>query len=111
MFIVEECPHQRAIRIGRGLKVLVEINAAAFRAVWERQYSRPLAWNEWRAQRLVDVVALDAFPAVSYSRRWGVDVADGRHRIAEAARRGATITVAVSNQREAKGLLAALAAV
>lgn len=110
MFIVEECPHQRATRIGRGLKVLVEVDAAAFRAVYERQTGRPLAWNEWRAQRLVDVVALDAFPCCSWSRRYGVDVADGRHRIAEAARRGTTITVAVANQREARGLKAALAA-
>ncbi len=90
--IVEE-PYNKQLRIKRGFTQIVTIDAKKFQDLYEKTHEEKLAWNQDRAKKLKDLKTYDSYPLATNSDR-GVDVGDGRHRIAEAARRGALVEVA-----------------
>ena len=67
---------------------LVNIDPKAFQTVYEAKNGEPLPWDPGRAERLKKADVLDMAPQVGSTSNEGVGVTDGRHRIAEAARRG-----------------------
>ena len=92
---IQESP---AAAYSRGLtpnSQIVTVDAKAFQEAFERTHGGPLAWSPERADKLKDLPSFDAYPQVTGSGD-RVDVIDGRHRIAEAARRGQEIEVAVA---------------
>jgi hypothetical protein len=93
---VKESPFNRSYRRRIGYTKLAPVNAAAFKAEWERDHpSERLDWNAGRSARLRDLPFVDDHPKVYVTPGGKLDVLDGRHRITEAARRGGSIMVAL----------------
>jgi hypothetical protein len=61
-FPVKETPHQKQIRLSRGYKKIVRIDAAKFKARFEAEQGQKLDWNASRADRLKDLESVDAYP-------------------------------------------------
>lgn len=100
-FPVDESPHEKAIRLSRGYKKIVRIDAAKFKARFEQEQGQKLDWNPSRADRLKDLASVNAYPQVFVDWAGRVDVLDGRHRIANAAAKGMSIKVAMPmNKKE-----------
>lgn len=95
-FIIKEDSTERRLRLRQGYTAIYSIDAVKFKERYERDHKGPLAWNKQRAERLLDASVIDSYPKVGYSTETGrIGVLDGRHRIAEAARRGQRIDVAI----------------
>lgn len=92
---INESDYERGLRMRKGHTKTVTIDAKKFQDEYEKGGEK-LAWNPTRAERLRDLPSFNAYPLVSSSEsgRRSVGVTDGRHRIAEAARRGAHLDVA-----------------
>jgi hypothetical protein len=85
---VKETPDAAEARQERGSEI-VNIDPAAFGKAFEQSRGEPLAWSEARAKALESAPSVGEHPYVTATgMNDGVDVIDGRHRIAEAARRG-----------------------
>jgi hypothetical protein len=100
---VEENDVNAEKRLHMGNYAVIEIRPAAFMQAWETQHGEPLAWSAERAEALRNAETVDGYPFIGqYEGRLGVE--DGRHRIAEAARRGQeSMPVAVDVDHPAKG--------
>ncbi len=99
-FPVKETPHQKKIRLSRGYKKIVRIDAAKFKARFEAEQGQKLDWNAGRSDRLKDLESVDAYPQVFMDWAGRVDVLDGRHRIANAAAKGMSIKVSMPNRKK-----------
>lgn len=99
-FPVKETPHQKQIRLSRGYKKIVRIDAAKFKDRFEQEQGQKLDWNPGRADRLKDLEAVDAYPQVFMDWAGRVDVLDGRHRIANAAAKKMSIKVCTPNRKK-----------
>jgi len=85
---VRESPANRKARQAGGNRI-VSIDPAAFKRAFEAAHQGPLAYSPQKAAALQQLASVDQYPEVTGSASsQGIDVADGRHRIAEAARRG-----------------------
>ena len=94
--VVREDSFEQRLRERQGYTDIVSVDATAFKDRYERDHNQPLAWSTTRSERLLKASVIDSYHKVGYSSETGrIGVLDGRHRIAEAARRGQRIDVAV----------------
>jgi hypothetical protein len=85
-------------RINRGFTQIVIVDASEIADGFKKHRGDNLVHTPSRMEALRGIKAFDAYPLVSgttWEGKEGIDVADGRHRVAEAARRGKLIEVAV----------------
>lgn len=94
--VIKEDDFERRLRVRQGYTDIVSIDSVKFKERYERDHKQSLAWSQHRSEKLQNASVIDSYPKVGYSSETGrVGVLDGRHRIAEAARRVQRIDVAV----------------
>jgi hypothetical protein len=86
------------IRINRGYKDIVQVDAKALKERFEKDNNTPLAWKQLRFDLLKNFEEFDQYPEVDVLSSGKIDFNDGRHRVAVAAARGETIEIAVKNK-------------
>ena len=89
---VNESPRWRNVREETNREI-ININPQAFKDTFEAIHREPLDWNAGRSDSLKSATSVDQYPFVGTDtgKSTGrIGVTDGRHRIAEAARRGQT---------------------
>lgn len=91
---VAETPDERELRLRRGYRKIVRIDAAAFEKLYVAAHRQALAWHPARIKNTLSYATYNGYPLVTFGDG-RVDVIDGRHRLAAAASRHQTIDVAV----------------
>jgi hypothetical protein len=91
---VVETPDERELRLRRGYRKIVRVDAAAFQKRYAQDQKQALAWHPARIAAVAGYATYNGYPMVSFGNG-RLDVIDGRHRLASAASRQATIDVAV----------------
>jgi len=100
LFKVEEDPSYKRLRINRGYKELVVVDAKKLKERFEKDHKTPLVWRQIRFDLLKDLNEFDKHPEVDVLSSGKIDFNDGRHRVAVAASKGETIEVAVRNKQK-----------
>lgn len=95
---INENPSYKRIRINRGYKDVVQVDAKALKERFEKDNNTPLAWKQLRFDLLKNFEEFDQYPEVDVLSSGKIDFNDGRHRVAVAAARGETIEIAVKNK-------------
>lgn len=99
-FPIEESDSERQAREAAGLTELMQVDARALKAAFEQEKGEPLEHKPARAAGIRELLeqgtAIDAYPRVG--AQYGLNIDDGRHRVAVAAERGELITIATNAQ-------------
>lgn len=95
---VEEDRSWKSLRIRRGYKDVVTVDANKLKNRFEQDNNEDLVWRPLRFDLLKDIETFDRYPEVDITSSGKIDFNDGRHRVAVAASRGETIPVAVRNK-------------
>lgn len=91
---VEEDDFNKNLRKNRGYTKIIEINPKKFQELFESDQGEKLVWSPDRFDKLMKIDTVDSYPQVymgeSLSKGFKprLDVSDGRHRIATAAKKG-----------------------
>jgi hypothetical protein len=96
--LINENPSYKRIRINRGYKDVVQVDAKTLKERFEKDNNTPLAWKQLRFDLLKNCEEFDQYPEVDILSSGKIDFNDGRHRVAVAAARGETIEIAVKNK-------------
>ena len=100
LFKVEEDPSYKQLRINRGYKEIVVVDAKKLKERFEKDHKTPLVWRQLRFDLLKDLDKFDKHPELDVLTSGKIDFNDGRHRVAVAASKGETIEVAVRNKQK-----------
>jgi len=100
LFKVEEDPSYKRLRINRGYKEIVVVDAKKLKERFEKDHKTPLVWRQLRFDLLKDLDKFDKHPELDVLTSGKIDFNDGRHRVAVAASKGETIEVAVRNKQK-----------
>lgn len=90
---VVETPSEKALRLRRGYRKIVRVDAAKFRDRYVDDQKQALNWHPGRLSAALSYDTFQGYPCVTFGAG-KVDVIDGRHRLAAAASRQQTIDVA-----------------
>ena len=96
--LVRESEFERRQRKALGHTKIVLVDPTEIREAWEAEHpDEKLVHSPARLERLGEAKTFDAYPKVTGhgDGSEGIDISDGRHRIAEAERRGTLIPVAM----------------
>ena len=99
LYPVRESDSEQYRRFRDGFDRVILVDARKFKSGFESGQGQSLAWNNHRLDNLRDVEFVDSFPRVTENIH-GVDVVDGRHRIALASERGLKIPVSTREDKE-----------
>ena len=92
---VEESPEEKSLRMGRGYKYIVTIDAKKFADRFKESQDEDLKWSDFRLQSAKGRDVVDSYPQIDFYSDGYVDVQDGRHRLAVAAEKGLKVPVAI----------------
>jgi len=94
---IHEDESNKRLRVNRGYKTLVKVDARKFKEEFEKEQQEPLAWSGERKESMSKLQEFDAYPQVDYNYK--LDVNDGRHRLNKAAEEDSDIVVSVKSPK------------